>query len=173
MLDDNLIEKLMELGIGMTMVKQIPDIMNGTLYQRDNNKKASCQTPPRLKPQTDSCTYIALNGQQAGPFNESELKLLVDKGLINEHVLVWRPNMTQWAPAKCVPEVNKHILLASLNNNEPIVKNNDKKLFDEVTAAMSNLGFKASTTKKVIESVLNANPGISLEDAIKEVLKGL
>ena len=162
MLDDNLIEKLMELGIGMTMVKQIPDIMNGTLYQRDNNKKASCQTPPRLKPQTDSCTYIALNGQQAGPFNESELKFLV-----------WRPNMTQWAPAKCVPEVNKHILLASLNNNEPIVKNNDKKLFDEVTAAMSNLGFKASTTKKVIESVLNANPGISLEDAIKEVLKGL
>jgi hypothetical protein len=71
MLDDNLIEKLMELGIGMTMVKQIPDIMNGTLYQRDNNKKASCQIPPSLKTQTDSCTYIALNGQQAGPFNES------------------------------------------------------------------------------------------------------
>ena len=120
-----------------------------------------------------SCTYIALNGQQAGPFSDSELKSLIKKGLITEDVLVWRPDMAHWSAAKYVPEINKHFLLASPTNKEPVAQKDNNKLFDDLTAAMSNLGFKASSTKKVIESVVNADPDISLEDAIKEVLKGL
>ena len=172
MLDDNLIEKLMELGIGMTMVKQIPDMMNGTLFQHNNiTKSAPSHTPPSLNKYTDLKVYIAINGQQAGPFNDSELKLLADKRILTGDVLVWKPSMEQWTPAKYVPEVNKYILLASLDNK--VVKGNsyDYKIFSDVSNAMSKLGFNASSTKKAIESVLNSNPNISLEDAIREVLK--
>lgn len=43
--------------------------------------------------------YLAVNGQQTGPFNENELIL---NGMTGDS-LVWAEGMTQWTPAKQVP----------------------------------------------------------------------
>ncbi len=46
--------------------------------------------------------YYALNGQQAGPVPEEQLKSLLRMGTINMSTLVWREGMADWQPLSAV-----------------------------------------------------------------------
>ncbi len=58
--------------------------------------------PPPL-PQTH--IYVAINGEQKGPFDASGLKGMVASGQLTGETLVWMEGMPQWLPAKDVAEV--------------------------------------------------------------------
>lgn len=172
--DNSMFDKIIEFGMGMTVAKQIPQMMDMAMSQ--------CQTtatPPDIK--TDSTNmYIVNNGQQAGPFSEAETKQLIKSGILTPLTMVWMPKMPQWMPASQVPAINKLLLLNSMatpssaNNPQvvpkPIAENPIK---DEVVAAISQLGYSNASTRKIIDEVISQNPNISSADAIKEVLKRL
>ena len=42
--------------------------------------------------------FYALNGQQAGPVNETEFQRLVSTGVIRPDTLVWRAGLAEWQP---------------------------------------------------------------------------
>lgn len=48
---------------------------------------------------------IAVNGQQAGPYNMQQLQQLVQQGQLNAQTLVWRQGMAQWVQAGQVAEL--------------------------------------------------------------------
>ena len=103
------IEKMMELGIGLSMVQQMPGMMNGVFAASTAPNKSV--TPPPIQ---QAGFYIAVDGKQAGPFTDDEMKRMVDGGLIQDTTLIWKQGMPQWRKASEVPEVNKLILMKNI-----------------------------------------------------------
>lgn len=94
------IQKMLELGIGLSMVKQMPAMMSGVM---------PTQTPPAM-----AAYYVAVNGKQAGPFSEDEMHKMVNGSLINTETLIWKQGMQTWNKASDVPEINKYLLMKNL-----------------------------------------------------------
>ncbi|MBQ6074231.1 MAG: DUF4339 domain-containing protein [Bacteroidales bacterium] len=104
------IEKMMELGIGMSMIQQMPAMINSVMPQP--NAQGGTTTPPPIKEQSQ--TYLAVDGTQAGPFSDEELVKLAQNELLAPETLVWKPGMASWMPASQVPAVNKLFILSKL-----------------------------------------------------------
>lgn len=173
--NNSMFEKIVEFGMGMTVARQIPQMMDAAMSQA--NPQSVTNTPPEIK--TDVANvYIANNNQQAGPFSEVEVKQLISNGVLTPSTLVWMPKMPQWTLANQVPALNKLFLLASVATPsastkaapivQPIAEN---PIRNEVVAAIAQLGYSNANVRKIIDDVLATNPNMSVEDAIKEVLK--
>lgn len=173
--NNSMFEKIVEFGMGMTVARQIPQMMDAAMSQA--NPQSVTNTPPEIK--TDVANvYIANNNQQAGPFSEVEVKQLISNGVLTPRTLVWMPKMPQWMLANQVPALNKLFLLASVATPsastkaapivQPIAEN---PIRNEVVAAIAQLGYSNANVRKIIDNVLATNPNMSVEDAIKEVLK--
>lgn len=107
----NFIEKMMELGIGMSMIQQMPAMINSVMPQ--GNAQSKEQTPPPVQvPNAE--TYLAVDSSQAGPFSDEDLIKLIKNQLLKRETLVWRAGMSTWLPAEQVPEVNKLFILSKL-----------------------------------------------------------
>ena len=173
--NNSMFEKIVEFGMGMTVARQIPQMMDAAMSQA--NPQSVTNTPPEIK--TDVANvYIANNNQQAGPFSEVEVKQLISNGVLTPSTLIWMPKMPQWMLANQVPALNKLFLLASVATPsastkaapivQPIAEN---PIRNEVVAAIAQLGYSNANVRKIIDDVLATNPNMSVEDAIKEVLK--
>ena len=92
---------MMGMGIGGAMGNQIGGMM-GNL-----NPNSS---PPPLP---ISNYFIALNGQQSGPFSLEQLKQLLQSGQFSSNHHVWKEGMSQWDLVSNVLE------LSSLFNSMP------------------------------------------------------
>lgn len=84
--------------MGGAMGSQMAGMMNGMGQQMQN----AMNTPP---PMPNSAYYIAVNGQQSGPFNTVQLQQMAQSGQITHQTLVWKNGMPQWAEAGNVPEL--------------------------------------------------------------------
>jgi membrane protease subunit (stomatin/prohibitin family) len=82
------------MGMGFGMANQM-----GQMYA--NQQQASSQPPPM--PGSD--WFMALDGQQAGPMDRSQLQTHARAGKLTRDTLVWRKGMPQWSKAGEVPEV--------------------------------------------------------------------
>lgn len=105
--DNSIFDKIMEIGMGMTIANQIPRMMNSVMPSQP-----IVQSPPRIDPNALQI-FASINGSQAGPFNEHELITLIQKGLINKDTLIWKLGMSNWLQANQVPDVGKLLLLYS------------------------------------------------------------
>ena len=106
----NFIEKMMELGIGMSMIQQVPAMIGSVMPQANQNPGP--QAPPPIK--EESRTYRAVDGTQAGPFSDEELVKLIKNQLLNPDTLVWKAGMAAWTPAAQVADVNKLFILSKI-----------------------------------------------------------
>lgn len=84
---------MMGMGIGGAMGNQIGGMM-GNLNQ---------QNPP---PPPTIQYFIALNGQQTGPFTTEQLKQLAQGGQFTKQHHVWKQGMSAWELAKNVQELS-------------------------------------------------------------------
>lgn len=177
MSDNSMFDKVVEFGMGMTMVRQMPQMMDMAMSQQQPNNT----TPPAIRPDIAN-VYVANNGQQAGPFSEPEVKQLMSNGVLTPETMVWMPNMSQWMPACQVPAINKLFLLMSmpqknqLNSPQiPIPPSSpmENPIRNEVVAAISQLGYSSAKVRNLIDEIVLQNPGLSAEEIIKNVLKRL
>lgn len=63
--------------------------------------------PPIQKPEPNIQLYLAVNGQQYGPFNYTQCKQMVQTGQLTAQTLVWQQGMTTWAIASQVAELKE------------------------------------------------------------------
>jgi hypothetical protein len=59
--------------------------------------------PPPLPQQLQ--VYVAINGQQSGPFDLNTLQQMAQVGQLNQSSLIWMQGMSGWAAAATVPSV--------------------------------------------------------------------
>lgn len=118
--------------------------------------------------------YVYVNGKQAGPMSESELKVLVKNGSVSSDTLVWTPQLEQWTQAQYVPPVNKLLLLTQkteITHLSAMPQREINPIRADLVNAIIGLGFKKNEAIAAIDKVIDSQSSVSLENAIKEVLK--
>ncbi len=88
----------MGMGMGFAMANQ----MAGAMAPNAAGQPAAASPPPLPAPRT---FFVALGGQQAGPFDLTALRQHAGSGQLTRDTLVWREGMTAWAPARSLPEL--------------------------------------------------------------------
>ena len=51
--------------------------------------------------------YVAINGQQQGPFPQNHIQQMLASGVYTQDTLVWREGFQNWLPVSQVPELNQ------------------------------------------------------------------
>ena len=100
------VDRLVEFGLGLGVAQQMVGMMNQ--YMQSMYVPGSIQSMPNPMP---PIYYVAIDGQQVGPLNDSELSQLVIQKKINKDTLAWVPGMVSWKPIEQVPAILKVIAL--------------------------------------------------------------
>ena len=80
------------LGAGIAMAQQMTQNMMNT-----SGKTNGQDTPPPLPGEV--VYYVAIDGQQAGPYNLAQLGDLIEKQRLSRESLVWKKGLSAWEPA--------------------------------------------------------------------------
>lgn len=93
------------VGMGFGMGGQMAGAMGGMFagQPQQASPPPSGVAPPPLPPQLQ--LFVALNGQQSGPFDLPALQQLVQAGQLTSETLVWKQGMASWAAASTVAEL--------------------------------------------------------------------
>ncbi|GAB4278743.1 MAG: SPFH domain-containing protein [Marinilabiliales bacterium] len=91
----------MGLGMGFAMAGQMMNSMTGANQQQQQQQQQ--QGPPPPPPVVQF--YIAVGGQQQGPFDMNTLQTMVNQGNFTKETLVWKQGMAGWTAAGQVPEL--------------------------------------------------------------------
>ena len=91
----------MGMGMGFAMANQMGQSSSAPSQPSSPPQKSS---PPPLP--KSSSFYVAVNGQQTGPFDISTLKQMASQNKINKGSLVWKEGMAAWKAASEVAELN-------------------------------------------------------------------
>ena len=91
----------MNMGLGLAMAQRLSDTLARPAQPAPQPAPA---TPPPLP--SSSPYFVALNGQQAGPFPMDELQRQVQSGQLTRATRVWTQGMAQWTVAGEVAELN-------------------------------------------------------------------
>ena len=102
----NTIDRLVEFGMSLAVAQQMINTMNHCIA---GMAVPGISSQPIAIPKTDY--YIVKDGQQAGPYKESDLERLVKTRDILAETLVWRAGLTGWIQAKNISEIGKLLLL--------------------------------------------------------------
>ena len=100
------IDRLIEFGLGMGIARQMVGMMNQSMQSM--YVPGSIQSMPSSIAQT---YFVAINGQQVGPLNDSELSQLISQKKVTKDTLAWMPGMTGWKPIEQVPAILKLVAL--------------------------------------------------------------
>lgn len=87
---------------GMMMGGAMGQQMAGMMSQMGQAVQGGMNTPP---PIPNVQYFMAVNGQQAGPFTIQQLQLLVGNGQLTKRTYVWKQGMANWDFAENIAEV--------------------------------------------------------------------
>lgn len=93
------------VGMGFGMGGQMAGAMGGMFATQAQPQQAPGIAPPPIPPQLQ--LFVALNGQQSGPFDLPALQQLVQSGQLTRETLVWKQGMAAWSPAGSVAELTQ------------------------------------------------------------------
>jgi membrane protease subunit (stomatin/prohibitin family) len=83
----------MEMGMGYVMAQQMGQMFN----QNQQNQQNQSNLPPPLP--GGAQYFIAVNGQQQGPYNEQTLQQMIKQGSLTKDTLIWKQGMSTWTKA--------------------------------------------------------------------------
>lgn len=133
--------------------------------------------PQKPAGQGKTQVYIAINGQQSGPFTKTELIQLVKNGTLTADTYVWEAGMANWVTAANLPHINKLLLLHAPKRAkksaepQPAVTQAEHPLRRDLIEAMSQLCCKGTETVQAIDALLASRPDIQSSEALKILLQ--
>ena len=95
----------MGMGMGFAMAGQMMSAMNPMMQQPMQQQMPQAAAVPPPMPQL-STFFVAVNGQQSGPYDLNTLSGMAASGQINRTTLVWKQGMPAWTAAGQVPELS-------------------------------------------------------------------
>jgi hypothetical protein len=95
----------MGMGMGFGMANAMMGQMGGQMGQSNQQQNQQPQAGPPPVPGAVSY-FVAVGGQQSGPFDLNALKQMAGQGQINKDTLVWKQGMAQWSPAGSQPDIS-------------------------------------------------------------------
>ncbi|MGR9117267.1 MAG: SPFH domain-containing protein [Gammaproteobacteria bacterium] len=93
-------------GVGMGMGFAVASQMG----QAFSNQTAKPQSPPPVP--TSISYYVAINGQQQGPYEAAALEQKIKSGEVGRSTLIWHAGLTEWTHAEKVAELANMFVMA-------------------------------------------------------------
>ncbi|MFL5753925.1 MAG: SPFH domain-containing protein [Bacteroidia bacterium] len=93
----------MGMGMGMGMANQMGNMYQQNQFNPQTGMNNNNQTPP--PPPPVSQYFVAVNGQQTGPFNLQQLQAMAQSGQFTRASVVWKQGMSGWLAAETQPEL--------------------------------------------------------------------
>lgn len=90
-------------GLGMGMGFAMANQMGGSMMGNNQQQQQQGITPPPPPPVMQY--FVAVNGQQQGPYDMATLTNMVQQGSLTKETLVWKNGMANWTPAGQVQEL--------------------------------------------------------------------
>jgi len=88
------------MGMGFAMANKMGESLS---------TPGSTNTTTSPPPVPEQASYfVAINGQQSGPVNFTELESKIKSGSINRKTLIWNQALVEWTPAGKVSELTDH-----------------------------------------------------------------
>jgi hypothetical protein len=100
------IDRLVDFGLGMGIANQMVGIMNQYMSTMDIPGSIRQMQQPVL-----AIYYVALDGKQVGPLNDSEMAALIAQKKVNKDTLAWMPGLLGWKPIENIPAILKLVAL--------------------------------------------------------------
>ncbi|MBO4715958.1 MAG: DUF4339 domain-containing protein, partial [Verrucomicrobia bacterium] len=94
---------MMQAGMGIAVGANIGQQMSQQQFGGLMTRLPDGGVPPPLP--ASVLYHVVVNGQAAGPYNESVLRDMIKTGQFTPATLVWKAGMQNWMPASSVPEV--------------------------------------------------------------------
>jgi len=96
------------MGAGMGMGQMMGGMFAGMNQPQQQAAPQQAAPPPAGPPPLPQAAsyYVAMGGQQAGPFDAATLKQYIQAGQLTKDTLVWKDGMPAWTAAGQVPDVN-------------------------------------------------------------------
>ncbi len=91
------------MGAGVGLGQMMAGMFGSMQQPQAAAQPAAPAGPPPLPPAVTF--YVAIGGQQAGPFNMATLQQYVQTGQLAKDTLVWKQGMANWTAAGQVPEL--------------------------------------------------------------------
>lgn len=90
------------LGAGLGMANQMM-----SAFQAQTPAQTAQPVTPAVPPPLPQAiqVFVALDGQQAGPFDLTTLSGLAQQGRLTKETLVWKQGLANWIPASSLPEI--------------------------------------------------------------------
>ncbi len=107
------IDRLIEFGMGIAVAQQMVRMMNETMQ---NMYVPGTMNP--MQPSPSSIYYVIMDGQQSGPYTESEVARLIGEKKVTKDTYIWRPGMTDWQTAEKLPDVLRLVALTPVPFNK-------------------------------------------------------
>ena len=87
------------VGMGLGMGGQMAGAMGGLFNAQGQPRAAQGgdETPPPLPSRLQ--LYVAINGQQSGPFEMPAIQQMILSGQVTQETLVWKQGMSSWSAA--------------------------------------------------------------------------
>ncbi|MDO5979779.1 SPFH domain-containing protein [Flavivirga spongiicola] len=96
----------MGMGMGFVLAQQMSGMMTGGTQQTTTSPMVAQQQVAVPPPMPIAVQYFyALNGQQAGPVNFEQLRVLFANRTVNKETLVWKQGMQNWTVLQEVEEL--------------------------------------------------------------------
>lgn len=90
----------MGMGAGFAMAQKMGNAMAGATSNQGQNQNQAAAAPAAPPPIPQAKSYfIAVNGQQEGPFPVDQLKQKASSGQVSRDTLVWAEGMSGWTKA--------------------------------------------------------------------------
>ena len=89
------------MGMGFGMGNQMGNMFNQNQFNANQNPNSPPPPPPVMQ------YFIAVNGQQTGPFTEQVLMQMAQQGTLKKESTVWKTGMAAWVTADQVAELAK------------------------------------------------------------------
>ena len=94
---------MMQAGMGIAVGANIGQQMSQQQFGGLMTRLPDGGVPPPVP--VSVLYHVAVNGQAAGPYDESVLRDMIRKGQFTPTTMVWKTGMQNWMPASSVPEV--------------------------------------------------------------------
>lgn len=95
---------MMGAGMGAGMGFGIMNQMGNAFQQNQVNPQTGSNMPPPPPPITQY--FVAVNGQQTGPFNFGQLQSMVGSNQLTRQSMVWKNGMASWSTAESQSELS-------------------------------------------------------------------
>ncbi|MDO9191380.1 MAG: GYF domain-containing protein [Undibacterium sp.] len=93
--------------VGIMTGMAVGGAMGGQMANMMNVAGQNIQQPMNTPPPPPQIAYnVSINGQSAGPFNQSQLLDMVRSGQLNKDSYVWKQGMSNWENAGIVQELS-------------------------------------------------------------------